>query len=131
MSNLICPICGNALKAMGTNPNLYTCTKRKVWVSDLGIHVEIVDAAISLSSTGKQIYKVIEVPPYIFSIADDEGKKQTEITEMVPIADVPWRKIVGRPYDRKVILRISAALDLPWHDKQKVFEKVRLYLLFS
>ena len=31
----ICPVCGLTLRATGVNPNMYYCTKRKVWVSDL------------------------------------------------------------------------------------------------
>lgn len=132
MEKLTCPVCGNALKATSVDPNLYFCVKRKVWVSDLGIHMTIIDATINIRpEDGKVTWQVIEIPPYRFVLSDDEQGEKTVIQKYVAPEDSPWNKIRGQSVKREVILTVPSLLKLPWDNKEQVFEKVKLFLLFS
>jgi hypothetical protein len=127
----ICPVCGNILRATGVNPNMYYCTKRKVWVSDLGMHLDIVDATIYVEPvSGRQTLKIIEVAPYSFTITDDVIKK-TEVRKIMPEERIPGMRRTARNLERKKVLSIEACMKLPWNDKEKVLERMKLYLLFS
>ncbi len=126
-----CPVCGMTLKATGVNPDMYYCTKRKVWISDLGIHLDIVDSTIYVEPDGRQTLKIIEVPPYTFTITNEEKSQKTVVRKMIPKCSYPWIKELARPMDKVTILTVNAVLELPWNDKKKVYEKVKLYLLFS
>lgn len=128
----ICPVCGLTLRATGVNPNMYYCTKRKVWVSDLGMHLDIVDATIYVDPlSGKQTLKIIEVAPYSFTITDDTVTKKTEVRKIMPEERIPGTRKSSRSLERKKVLSIEACMKLPWNDKEKVLERMKLYLLFS
>lgn len=110
---------------------MYYCTKRKVWVSDLGIHLDIIDSTIYVAPDGRQTLKIIEVPPYSFTITDEEKNQKTVIRKVVAPERVPWQKTKARTLERKILLTVNAAMKGPWNDKEKVHERVKLYLLFS
>lgn len=129
--NPICPVCGNTLKATGTDPNMFYCVKRKVWVSDLGIHIDIVDATIYLTNDGKIEWQVIEIPPYRFLLTDDKDGQMTVVSKYVTLNKNPWDKQNAMAWRRETILTIPALMKLPWNDKEQVLEKLKLYLLFS
>lgn len=129
--NPTCPVCGNALKATGVDPNMYYCIKRKVWVSDLGLHLDIVDATLNLAPDGKVIWQLIEIPPYSFLITDDEKEQQTVVRKVVAPETSPHNKIRAKTFQRQIVLTVPAVMKLPWHDKQAVLERMKLYLLFS
>lgn len=128
----ICPVCGEALKVTGANPNVYACTKRKVWLSDLGLHCEIIDATVYVDlQTGKRTSKLIEIPPYVFWITDDGSTQKTDVRKLVLEERIPGIKQGSRSFERKRVLSLNCAMKLPWNDKEKVMERMRLYLLFS
>ncbi len=131
IENPICPVCGNTLKATGTDPNMFYCVKRKVWVSDLGIHIDIVDSTIYFTNEGKIEWQVIEIPPYRFLIVDDHDGQQTVVSKYVTLNKKPWDKQNAMAWRRETILTIDAIMNLPWNDKEQVLEKLKLYLLFS
>lgn len=126
-----CPVCGNPLRATGVNPDMYYCTRRRVWVSDLGLHLDIVDATIHVAPDGRRTYKVIEVPPYSFTIIDDKDIKQTIIRKVMPEERIPGMKRSARRLERKIVLDFDFPIKMRWNDKEKVLERMKLYLLFS
>jgi hypothetical protein len=131
IENPTCPVCGNTLKATGTDPNMFYCVKRKVWVSDLGIHIDIVDATIYRTPDGKVVWQVIEIPPYRFLLNDDDKGQLTTVSKYVTLNKKPWDKQNAMAWKREVILTVQALINLPWNDKDQVLEKLKLYLLFS
>ena len=131
MNAPLCPVCGMTLQATAVNPNMYYCTKRRVWVSDLGDHLDTVDAAIYVAPDGRQTMKVIEIPPYIFSITDDGNVQKTVVKKLMPPDGLPWKKLRLLGPERKIILTGPAVMTMPWNDKEKVVKKLHLYMLFS
>lgn len=127
----ICPVCGMTLKATGVNPNMYYCTKRKVWVSDLNIHYDTVDSTVFVAPDGRQTLKIIEIPPYKFIITDEEKIQKTVVHKMMAPDTIPWQRSSTHTVNKKVILTVNTVMKLPWNNKEKVHEKVKLYLLFS
>lgn len=129
----ICPVCGIPLRPTGNNPDMYYCTKRKIWMQDLGMHLDIIDATIYLAPDGQQTLKIIEVPPYSFTITDDNCCKQSTVVRKVIPQDrtFPPGPLRARTLERKIVLSVDAAMKLPWHDKEKVLERMKMYLLFS
>lgn len=127
----ICPVCGNGLRATGVNPNMYYCTRRKVWMSDLGTHLDIVDATVYVAPDGRQTMKVIEVPPYSFTIIDDGVTQKTDVRKVMHEERLPGMRSSARTYERKMVLSVQAVMNLPWNSKEKVLERMKLYLLFS
>jgi hypothetical protein len=109
---------------------MYFCNKRRVWISSLGQHVDSVDAAIFVAPDGRQTMKTIEVLPYIFNITDDGYTQKTVVKKMIPI-DAAWKKMMLPNGERRVVLTLPVAMNMPWDNKAKVLEKMRLYLLFS
>ncbi len=126
-----CPVCGNTLKATGADPDTYYCVKRKIWISDLGIHADIVDAAINVSPEGKVRWQHIEVPPYSFIITDDEKGQSTVVRKLMAPERLPAHIRKTFTYEKKTILTIKAIMNLPWNNKQKVMERMKMFLLFS
>ncbi len=126
-----CPVCGNALKATGVDPNMYFCVKRKVWISDLGIHLDIVDATLNILPDGKVTWQLIEIPPYSFLITDDEKGQQTVVRKVIGPELTPWNKKRAKTFERKIVLTVPALMKMPWNNKQKVLERMKLFLLFS
>ena len=110
---------------------MYYCTRRKIWVSELGIHLDIVDSTIYVDPDGKQTFRVIEVPPYSFTITDDERTKKTDVRKVMPEARRPGQRKGSRQLERKMVLSVGSVINMPWNDKEKLLEKMKLYLLFS
>jgi hypothetical protein len=129
--NPICPVCGNALKATGADPNMYHCLKQRVYVDDLGMHVEVIDASVNITPEGKVIWQLIEIPPYRFLIEDTEKGQLTTVYKLMTLDRKPWDKKNAVAWKPEVILKIPALMNLPWNDKQEVLEKIKLYLLLS
>lgn len=131
IENPICPVCGNALKATGVDPNMYYCIKRKVWVSDLGLHLDIVDATLNITPEGKTTWQLIEIPPYSFLISDDEKGQQTVVRKVIAPEKNPWDKVRAKTYRREIVLTVPALMKLPWNNKEEVLKRMKLYMLFS
>ena len=132
MESPTCPVCGGGLRATGANPHMYYCTRRKVWVSDLGIHLDIIDATVYIDpQTGKRTWKLIEIPPYSFRIVDDGSIEKTDVRKVMPQERLPGMRKGARTLERKKVLSLNCAMRLPWNDKAKVLERMKLYLLFS
>jgi hypothetical protein len=127
----ICPVCGDTLKATGVDPNMYYCTKRKIWFPDIGAHLDTIEATIYVDDDGKYTLQVIEVPPYRFTITDNAKVQKTEVEKVVKHEPAPGHKWYPRALGRKVILTIPSIMNLPWNDKEKVLERMKLFLLFS
>lgn len=131
----ICPVCGMPLRATGVNPDMYYCMKRKIWEPSLGMYLDVVDASVYVDANGKETLRVIEVPPFSFTITDDGRKQETIIRKVVaPERDDQMRKLYSskaRTFERKILLTIPAVAKMPWNDRAKVAERVKLYLLFS
>lgn len=130
-----CLICGQPLKASGGDANMYYCTKRKEYMSELGLNIEVIDSIIYVDpKSGKHSMKVIEIPPYRFTMTDYPRGQRTEVHKTVLPDWAPWDKEIEDKeifLQKKLILRVPVVLNLPWHDKQKVLERLKLYLLFS
>lgn len=127
-AKILCPVCGSPLRATAPNPDMYTCTRRKVWVSELNLFLNIIDATIYLSPEGKQIQKIIEIPPYIFNIIDTD---QLQVTKVKQIRLDKTGRNTNRIFNEETILRIDAVMDMPWKNKKKIVEKLKTYILFS
>lgn len=127
-----CLVCGAPLIAAGGKSNMYYCAKRREYVSDFGVHLDVMDSTIYVDEAGRQTIKVIEIPPYKFSITDEESVQKTEVYKLV-LPDAPlWDAAEAKEWIyHKSILVVPAVMDLPWHDRRKVLERLKLYLLFS
>lgn len=110
---------------------MYYCDKRSVWISDLGIHIDVIDAIVEMLPDGKVTWQKIEIPPYVFIITDNDEGQWTLVSKYVTLNKKPWDKQNAMAWKRENILKISAAMNLPWNDRKTVLEKLRLYLLFS
>lgn len=128
----ICPVCGNALKVAGVDPNMYYCPKRKIWFPDIGAHIDTIEATIYIDASGRHTLQIIEVPPYRFTITDEDKIQKTEISKIAVRQDrVHSYKWYPQSITRDPILILSTALKLPWNNKEKVLERMKLFLLFS
>jgi hypothetical protein len=76
--------------------------KRKVWEPDLGIYLDIVDSTIYVDPEGKQILRVIEIPPFSFTIVDDDQKQETVIRKVI----APERSLRDRNKARTLEIKI-------------------------
>ena len=127
----ICPVCGKTLKATGVDPFMYYCTKRKIWFPHIGTHLDTVEATIWTDAEGKYVLQIIEIPPYRFTITDDVDEQKTEISKIAYQETMPPHKWYPHALSREVILNIPTVINLPWNNKEKVLERVKLFLLFS
>lgn len=41
----------------GAKANMYYCPKRKVYVSDFGLHLDVVDSTVYVDESGRQTFK--------------------------------------------------------------------------
>lgn len=128
----ICPVCGDVLKISGVDINMYYCPKRKIWFPDIGAHIDTIEATICFNADGKPTLQIIEVPPYRFTITDEDQFQKTEISKIAVRQDrVHPQKWYPQAITREPILILSTALKLPWNNKEKVLERMKLFLLFS
>lgn len=117
---------------------MYYCPARKEWMSEFGIHLDVTESVIYIDAASRQeTMWIVEIPPYRFTMSDfpHRGPK-TEVHKTVLPDWPPWDKTkdpesVKTLLYKKRILTVSALMNLPWHDKQKVFDRLKLYLLFS
>lgn len=121
----VCPVCGLVLKTTVINPVLYYCEKRKFWLTEPGMYIDIIDATIYMSADGRKTLKIIDIPPFTFTIFDEINFKRTKIYKIMPSHQT-------KSLTKEMVLDIAGtAIDLPWNDKEKVLDKIKLYLLFS
>ena len=117
------------MSVTGLNPNIYQCQRIKVWVPEIKAKLDNIHATFYVEPLTQQVtYKVIEMGAFSFTIQDDHQKKSTVIRK---VKELPKRPKEARTFESETILKLSAAIDLPWNDKSKVMERVRMYLLFS
>lgn len=133
----VCLVCGQPLKASGGDTNMYYCTKRKEYVSEWNVHLDVMDTIIYIDPDNKkEAMWIVEIPPYRFTMTDLRGGQSTEIHKKVLPDWPPWNKSTDSESVQtllyyKPILKIPSVMKLPWHDKEKVLERLKLYLLFS
>src|SRR5579885_2271574 len=124
---ILCPVCNQPMVVTGLNPNIYQCQRIKVLVPELNTKVDNIHAQFYVEPlTQKITYKVIELGAYSFTISDDFNKKSTVVS---CLKEIPRKPKQARSFERKTILKLDSAIDLPWNDREKVFERLKLYLL--
>lgn len=129
MSHVIeCPVCHFPMKASGINSDMYFCARRKIYSTYLSIWLDIVDATICVAPNGQRTLSIIEVPPYTFTIRDDEIGQKTEVRKIIPV-DVVMGK--AQSLDRVKVFEVDSIMNLPWDNAKRVIERVGVYLLFS
>lgn len=102
-----CPICRQVLIASGLDGSIYYCSDAAT-----------THATIHFGLDGKIDLQVLDIGPYSITITDSQDKQTTVI----------------RKYNfgfKETILELPKALQLSWHNKEQVMEKIALYLLFS
>ena len=131
----LCLVCGATLTP-GGDTNMYYCATRKEYMSEWGLHVDVTDSVIYVDpQRGRETMWIVEIPPYRFTMTDF-GEPKTEVHKTVLPGDPPWDK-VSDPNSikfllfKKLILKVPVLMKLPWHDRQKALERLKLYLLFS
>jgi hypothetical protein len=131
----VCLVCGKPLKATGGDVNMYYCDKRKEWVSEFGIHLDVTDTVIYIDpNKRRETMWIVEVPPYRFTMTNFSTGPKTEVHKTVIPDWAPWDKDVENKemfLHKKLILTVPALMNLPWYDKKQVFNRLKLYLLFS
>lgn len=130
-----CLICGMPLKASGGDTNMYYCTTRKEYMSEWGLHLDVTDSVIYIDpNKGRETMWIVEIPPYRFTMTDFGSGPKTEVHKTVLPELAPWDREIENVkifLYKKLILTVPSVMKLPWHDKQKVLERLKLYLLFS
>jgi hypothetical protein len=133
----VCLVCGATLTASGGDTNMYYCVKRKEYVAEWNVHLEVMDSIIYLDPISKQeTMWVVEIPPYRFTMTDFSSGRKTEVHKKVLPDWPPWNKAadpesVKTLLYNELILTVPSLMKLPWHDRQKTLERLKLYLLFS
>lgn len=126
---ITCPVCNQGMIAGGVNPNIYQCQRTKEYVPELKTKLDIIHATYYIDPVTQQItYKVIELGSVSFVISDDVNGKKTIIRR---VKELPRKKGESRRFESQELLKLPAAINLPWHDRKQVMEKLSLYLLFS
>lgn len=130
-----CLVCGQPLRASGGDTNMFYCVTRKEHISEWNVHVDYVDTIIYVDPIDRrETMWVVEIPPYRFTMTDFSLGQKTEVHKTVMPDGAPWdQEIENREMflQKKLILKVACLLNLPWHDRQKVLERLKLYLLFS
>lgn len=129
----VCLVCGKPLKATGGDTNMYYCAMRKEWVSEFGVHLDIVECVIYVDPEKKrETMWVVELAPYRFTMTDFPTGPKTEVHQTVLPDAGPWdRDFVKSFLYKKRILTVPAVMKLPWDNKQQVLDRLKLYMLFS
>jgi hypothetical protein len=92
---------------------------------------------IYLDEEGKTTLKVIEVAPYAFEIHDSDIK-QTRIIEVIdpnkkkgapPVKKTRYKP--ARTFQRETLIIIPSIVNCQWDDKEQVYDRVKMYMLFS
>lgn len=139
----VCLVCGKPLKASGGDVNMYYCDSRKEWVSELGTHLDVTESVVYIDPVKRrETMWVVEIPPYRFTMTDFPPGPKTEVHKTILPDWPPWDKIkdpsaIKDPDTlkallyKKLILTVPALMKLPWHNRQQVLDRLKLYLLFS
>lgn len=129
-----CLVCGAQLSASGGDVNMYYCTKRQEYMSEWNTHLDVVDTVIYVDPDRKrETMWIVEIPPYRFTMTNFQEPK-TEVHKTVLPDFAPWDREIENVkmfLYKKLILKVPALMKLPWHDKAKVLERLKLYMLFS
>lgn len=114
MTDLHCPICDRQLVHSG-DPNVFYCNNpTDEW--DIGEK----EYVIWIDKDGDFI-KILDLLPYTFTLTKIGEKRNTKV-----------RVLTYKAFpDKEIILDVPSVIDFPWHDKDQVFEKLKLYLTFS
>ncbi len=107
MENPHCPICRQVLIASGLDDRLYYCSDAAT-----------THATVHFSLDGKVDLQILDIGPYSITVTDTQDKQSTTIRKHNSIF-------------KEIVLELPAALQLSWHNKEQVMEKIALYLLFS
>lgn len=104
-----------------TLSNVYRCPKTTAaWVGN--------EAVFGYSQDGNLSICILDVPPYLFTIYHGPNNGPRTLIEK-RLEDLDSGRI--RQIDRKKVLDVAKALDLPWHDKEQVIQRVQTLVLFS
>lgn len=118
---MICPVCNLSLEESST-PGVFVCPAKLTYIEELKLSIETQHVTLVLANN-KEIYKVIEVQPYIFQILNSSFNQETIIFKNEVIYDH-----IGKTIIQNKILTLNHILDLPWNDKTSLFNKVNLLL---
>lgn len=124
-----CPICKQLLKPSG-NPNTLMCGARKVFVEELNIYLDTIHAMYCFNEDGSLPFRVIEVPPYAFEIQEVPEKRffQTRIQKVISLD----KKSPGYlRFHRETLLILPGIISCQWDNKEAVYEKIKMLMLFS
>lgn len=138
---ITCPICQVAMNPTA-NPNMFICNRRKVFVQELNCMLETTHAMIYIDPNGNQSFKVIEVMPYSFEIHDTEELKQTRIIKLVDPnkkkaqdkgkSSAKYQTPKGpRTFERQNLITLPGVVHCDWHNKEAVYDRVKMYMVFS
>lgn len=136
MNEIKCPICGISMK-ITDNSNLFLCpTKRRMYLEQFGESVDYYDCALEIHAEGGFTYQQYEIPPYkivirsprIYTAPRDQGTHITTIKSMhydnhLGMGDpiIQWQEV----------LDTTEMLSLPWHDREKCLDRIKLLITFS
>ena len=107
MKKLRCPICRQILIASGLDGYVYYCSDAAT-----------THATIHYGLDGKIDLQILDIGPYSVTITDNQDKQSTVIRKYNSLF-------------KETVLELPKALQLPWHNKDQVMDKIALYLLFS
>ncbi len=102
-----CPICRQFLTASGLDERVYYCSDAAT-----------THATIHFDLDGKIDLQILDIGPYSITITNSQKTQSTVIRKHNSVF-------------KETVLELSTALELPWHNKKQVMEKIALYLLFS
>lgn len=130
---ITCPICQVAMNPTA-NPNMFICNRRKVFVKELDCTLETTHAMIYLNPEGKQSFKVIEVLPFTFEIHDSNELKKTRISKLSKLGNKDKTNPVtrgNRTFESQTLIELPGVVHCDWHNKQSVYDRVKMYMVFS
>jgi hypothetical protein len=129
MSDPTCPVCRGKM-VVTANPVLFRCTRKSVWHPAQGTQLEYTHAFVMVDGDDFPFMQ-IEVPPYTIKIIKDKNGDKSVISKTVPKTKHRLDKSKNKEYVYKELITVDAAINLPWHDRLKVLDRIMTYLIFS
>lgn len=131
-----CPMCGIIMTATA-NSNLFLCPeKRRIYLQQFRESVDYYDCALEIHTDGGFTFQQYEVPPYKIVI------KSPRIyvsplewgTHVTMIKTIRYDEHLGLPeplIQWQNVFDTTEILNLPWHDRERCLEKLKLLTTFS
>jgi hypothetical protein len=125
----LCPVCQIKMKSTAAEGLVGCPTRRSVIYPGMNDEVSYWDSGILFGPDDIKYWQMYEIPPYRIRIYDRHPSLGTKTT---------ISKIVVNPYGQghgsweyMDVLTMDVAIELPWDDREQVFEKIKLYSVFS